>query len=194
MSEAVDTGLDSEEFGLVCKCGGNTIDLLLDTITVSNLVPEDQRGMVQNIRSENTSLIGVEGARVMAREAGQAGVFGKSRIVPGTGAICISQRQFGGNFQMINPHKDLVILRGWPKTKYANKEYHFTRSEEDEILHCKLKTTSEMAMMARGAKFYRPNELPGEAANSTEPDKMSEIRRMHEYYSHPSINEMKRMA
>ena len=130
----------------------------------------------------------------MARETGQAGVFGKSRIVLGTGAICTSQRQFGGKFQMINPHKDLVILRGWPNTKYANKEYHFTRSEEDELLHCKLKTTSEMAMVARGAKFYRPNELPGEAINSMEPDKMSEIRRMHEYYSHPSINEMKRMS
>ena len=59
---------------------------------MSNLVPEDQRGVVQNIRSENTSLIGVEGANVMARETGQAGVFGKSRIVPGTGVICISQR------------------------------------------------------------------------------------------------------
>ena len=144
-------------------------------------MPEDQRGVVQNIRSENTSLIGVGGARVLARETGQAGVFGKSRIVPGTGAICISQRQFGGKFQMINPHKDLVILRGWPNTEYANKEYHFTPSEEDELLHCKLKTTSEMAMVARGAKFYRPNELPGEVANSMEPDKMSEIRRMHEY-------------
>ena len=30
MSEAVDAGLDSEEFGLVCKCEGDTIDLLLD--------------------------------------------------------------------------------------------------------------------------------------------------------------------
>ena len=95
---------------------------------------------------------------------------------------------------MINPHKNLVILRGWPNSKYANKEYHFTRSEGDELLHCKHKTTSEMAMVARGAKFYRPNELPGEAANSMEPDKMSEIRRMHEYYSHPSINKMKRMS
>ena len=77
MSEAVNAGLDSEEFGLVCKCEGDTIDLLLDTGTVSNLVPEDQRGVVQNIRSENTSLIGVGGARVMARETGQAGVFWK---------------------------------------------------------------------------------------------------------------------
>ena len=66
---------------------------------------------------------------------------------------------------MINPHKDLVILHRWPNTKYANKEYHFTRSEEDELLHCKLKTTSEMAKVARGANFYRPNELPGEAIN-----------------------------
>ena len=61
MSEAVNAGSDSEEFGLICKCEGDTIDLLLDTGTVSNLVPEDQRGVVQNIRSENTSLIGVGG-------------------------------------------------------------------------------------------------------------------------------------
>ena len=23
---------------------------------------------------------------------------------------------------MINPHKDLVILRGWPRTEYAGRE------------------------------------------------------------------------
>ena len=118
MSEAVDAGLDSEEFGLVCKCEGDTIDFLLDTGTVSNLVPEDQRGVVQNIRSENTSLIGVGGARVMARETRQAGVFGKSRIVPGTGAICISQRQFGGKFQMINPH---ILPNSTVPTSYLEK-------------------------------------------------------------------------
>ena len=38
----VDAGLDSDEFGLVCKCEGDIIDLLLDTGTVSNLVPEGQ--------------------------------------------------------------------------------------------------------------------------------------------------------
>ena len=38
---------------------------------------------------------------------------------------------------MINPYKDLVILRGWPRTKYANREYHFTRDNEDQLLHCK---------------------------------------------------------
>ena len=46
---------------------------------------------------------------------------------------------------MINPHKDLVILRGWPHTKYANREYHFTMDSEDQLLHCKLKATCEMA-------------------------------------------------
>ena len=113
MAGVIDAGLGDEVFGLICKSEGNTIDLPLDTGTVSNLVPEDQRGVVQNIHNEKTSLIGVGGARVLATETGQAGVFGKSRIVPGTGAICISQRQFGDKFQMINPHKDLIILRGW---------------------------------------------------------------------------------
>ena len=133
-----------------------------------------------------------------ATETGQAGVFGKSRIVPGAGAICISQRQFGDKFQMINPHKDLVILRGWPRTKYANREYHFTRDSEDQLLHCKLKSTGEMAMVARVAKFYRPEEVPNEEESTTptalEPIKAMEIRRLHEYYNHPSVNEMKRMA
>ena len=122
MAGVIDARLGDEEFGLICKCEGNTIDLLLDTGTVPNLVPEDQRGVVQNIYNEKTSLIGVGGARVLATETGQAGVFGKSRIVPGTGAICISQRQFGDKFQMSNPHKDLVILRGWPHTRFANRE------------------------------------------------------------------------
>ena len=184
-SSVVDAGLASEEFGLVCKCGGDEIDLLLDTGTVSKLVPEDSRDVVHNIRKERAALIGVGGARVTATETGQAGVFGKSRIVPGGGAICISQRQFGDKFQMINPHKDLVILRGWPHTKYANREYHFTRDSEDQLLHCKLKTTCEMAMVARVAKFYRPDELPNEEEpanpNYLEPEKAMEIRRLHEY-------------
>ena len=60
----VEAGLDSEEFGLVCKYEGDIIDLILDTGTVSNLVPEGQRGVVYNIRNETTSLIGVGGARV----------------------------------------------------------------------------------------------------------------------------------
>ena len=41
MTGVIDAGLGDEEFGLICKCEGNTIDLLLDTGTVSNLVPED---------------------------------------------------------------------------------------------------------------------------------------------------------
>ena len=44
---------------------------------------------------------------------------------------------------MINPHKDLVILRGWPHTKYANREYHFTRDSEDQLLHA---TAAEFAL------------------------------------------------
>ena len=185
--------LDAEEMSLVCRCDSGTIDLLLDTGTVSNLVPEDRRDVVQDIRNEHTSLLGVGGARVLATETGEAGVFGKSRIVPGSGAICISQRQFGDKFQMINPHKDLVILRGWPRTEYAGREYHFTRDEGDQLLHCRLKATSEMAMLAKGVSFYRPDEMPTEGQGKGL-DKLIEIRRFHEYYSHPSINEMKRMA
>ena len=53
-------------------------------------------------------------------------------------------------------------------------------------------------MVARVAKFYRPNELPSEeeltADNTLEPVKAMEIRRLHEYYNHPSMNEMKRMS
>ena len=75
-------------------------------------MPEDQQEVLQDIRCERTVLLGIGGARVMATETGEAGVFGKSRIVPGSGAICISQRQFGDKFQTVNPHKDLVILRG----------------------------------------------------------------------------------
>ena len=48
------------------------------------------------------------------------------------------------------------------------------------------------------AKFYRPDELPNEEESTTpnalEPVKAMEIRRLHEYYNHPSVNEMKCMA
>ena len=40
-------------------------------------------------------------------------------------------------------------------------------------------------------KFNRPDELPTEVKSA--PPTM-EIRRLHEYYSHRSVNEMKRMA
>ena len=59
-------------------------------------------------------------------------------------------------------------------------------------------STCEMAMVASVAKFYRPDEPPSEeestTANNLEPVKVMEIRRLHEYYNHPSVNEMKRMA
>ena len=194
MSTVEEAKLGAEELSLMCTCGGGMIDLLLDTGTVSNLVPEDQRAVVQDIRNETASLVGVGGARVLASETGVAGVFGKSRIVPGSGAICISQRQFGDKFQMINPHQDLVILRGWPRTKYANREYHFVRDSEDQLLHCRLKATSELAMLARGTGFYRPDEINLEVSPTMGLDKLTEIRRFHEYYSHASINELKRMV
>ena len=65
-------------------------------------------------------------------------------------------------------------------------------------VHCKVKSTCEMAMVARSAKFYRADELPSEEEsvthNNLKPVKAMEIRRLHEYYSHPSVNEMERMA
>ena len=45
--------------------------------------------------------------------------------------------------------------------------YHFTRDSEDQLLNCKLKSTGEMAMVARVAKFYRPDELPTSEEEST---------------------------
>ena len=41
--------------------------------------------------------------------------------------------------------------------------YHFTRDSEDQLL----KSTGEMAMVARVAKFYRPDELPTSEEEST---------------------------
>ena len=95
---------------------------------------------------------------------------------------------------MLNPHKDLVILRGWPRSEYANREYHFTQDEGDELLHCRLKATSEMAMLARGISFYRPDEVPDSISSPKGFDKLVEIRRFHQYFNYPSIYEMKRMA
>ena len=108
--------------------------------------------------------MGVGGACVVATEIGQAVVFGKSRIVPGSGAIGISQRQFYNKFQMIHRHKDFIILKSSPRTKYANREYLFTNDNMDQLLNCKLINTSKMAMAARAAKFYRlPTEVPMQA-------------------------------
>ena len=47
-------------------------------------------------------------------------------------------------------------------TKYANRDYHFMRDFEPRLLRFKLKTTCEMAIVARVATFYRPDELPNE--------------------------------
>ena len=75
----IDAGLSDEDFSLICKCEDDVIDLLLDTGTMSNILPEDRRDLVQDIRDEHTSLIGVGEARVVARKTGEAGVFGRSK-------------------------------------------------------------------------------------------------------------------
>ena len=69
-SRVVYAGLASEECGLVCKCWGHEIDLLLDTGTVSNLGIEDQREVGYDIRSKRAALVGVGGARVTMTETG----------------------------------------------------------------------------------------------------------------------------
>ena len=51
LTDARDANLDVEEMSLVCKCSHDVIDLLLDTGTVSNLVPEEHRDVVQDILS-----------------------------------------------------------------------------------------------------------------------------------------------
>ena len=187
--------LGAREFSLIAYNKDKLIDLILDTGTVSNLVPEDSRDLLKNIHSEEVTLIGVGGAQVAANETGTTGIFGKARIVPGTGAICVSQRQFGNDFQMLNPHKDIVIVRGWPGTKYANREFIFERDERDQLLHCKLKSKSELALVAKSTSFYQPDELPGgQIETQAHSDLLMAIGRMHEYYNHASLNEMKRMA
>ena len=183
--------LSVKEFSLIGYNNYKAIDLILDTGTVSNLVPEDSKELLKNIHTEDVTLIGVGGAQVTASETGSTGVFGKARIVPGTGAICVSQRQFGRDFQMLNPHKDMVILRGWPGTQYANREFIFERDERDQLLHCRLKSKSELALVARSTSFYQPEELPNGETNT---DQLMAIRRLHEYYNHASANEMKRLA
>ena len=62
------------------------------------------------------------------------------------------------------------------------------------MLHFKLRATSEMAMVAKYPNFYRPAELPNPDDSTIGADKIFEIRRVHEYYNHPSVNEMKRMS
>ena len=49
-------------------------------------------------------------------------------------------------------------------------------------------------MLARGIGFYRPDEINLEVIPTMGLDKLTEIRRFHEYYSHASINELKRMV
>ena len=48
-------------------------------------------------------------------------------------------------------------------------------------------------MLAKRASFYQPDEIP-KVGSHAGLDKLTEIRRFHEYYSHPSLNEMVRMA
>ena len=55
-----------------------------------------------------------------------------------------------------------------------------------------------MALVARVAKFYRPDELPEEEEstlpNALEPVKAMEIRRLHEYYNQASEEYGKQMV
>ena len=51
-----------------------------------------------------------------------------------------------------------------------------------------------MAMVAKYPNFYRPAELPNSEDSANGANKIFEIRRIHGYYNHPSVNEMKRMT
>ena len=62
VAEVREAGLDAEELSLKCLCESAEIDLLLDTGTVSNLVPEDRREVIQEIKPERAALLGVGGA------------------------------------------------------------------------------------------------------------------------------------
>ena len=97
-SKFTEAQLSAKEFSLIGYNKHTVIDLILDTGTVSNLVPEESRELLKNIHTEDVTLVGVGGAQVIANETGSTGIFGKARIVPGTGAICVSQRQFGNDF------------------------------------------------------------------------------------------------
>ena len=55
-----DARLGTEEMNMICRCGGDMIDLLLDTGTVSNLVPEESRSVLSDVKKEKASLLGVE--------------------------------------------------------------------------------------------------------------------------------------
>ena len=187
--------LTIKEQSLVTGESSSLIDLVYDTGTSSNLVPEHCRQLVDDIKHEDVKLLGVGGATVMTSEAGRAGVFGRARIVPGNGPICISQAQSGKFFQVINPNPNLFILRGWPGTIYKNREFYFERDFErygDDLLHCMLNAKSEMALMAR-ATFYNPSELPNPEVVGAKVEKFLDLRRLHEYFNHASKSEMKRL-
>ena len=53
------------------------------------------------------------------------------------------------------------------RTLHEKGIYHFMRDSEDQLLYRKLKTTCEMAMVARMVKIYRPDELPNEEESAT---------------------------
>ena len=100
---------------VVCKCGGDEIDLQLDTGTVSKYLRT--HGMWSTISAMSPRDGYGDWASWCIRQVED---------------ICISQRQFGDKFKMVNPHKFLVILRGWPHTMYAKREYHFTSDSGDQ--------------------------------------------------------------
>ena len=86
------------------------------------------------------------------------------------------------------------MLSGWPGTKYANREFTFERDDHNQLLHCKLNCASELALVARGSNFYQPDELPSDINKPEASDVILEIRSLYEYFSHPSMKEMKRVA
>ena len=73
----MELGLSVKEFSLLGYNKYKAIDLILDTGTVSNLVPEDSKELLKNNHTEDVTLVGVGGAQVTASETGNTGVFGK---------------------------------------------------------------------------------------------------------------------
>ena len=143
------------------------VDFVLDTGTETGASNQRGRQLLDDIRAEHAVLEGVGGHLVHVKEVG-SNIFGKSRVVDNKTAYnLVSQAECGEKWQIINPSKDHVYLKGWEGGGLEHIRWDFYRNEEkyhDKLLHCTLPMHRFRAFIStfHAMSLYKPADSPTE--------------------------------
>lgn len=172
----------------------NEVDFVYDSGTVNGVTGEQYRNILLDVVEEPVLLEGIGGKTSLSKEYGDS-IFGKTRILKHrTGSVLVSNAATKSLYQVVNPHEDLWILRGWDYGPAKGKQWHFIRDEErygDPLLHCTLQL-SKIKCLLGAEKFYDPPRVP-ETNDEEVSAIVTRVQVLHRKWSHATAAELKRV-